>query len=304
MRAENLKHAIELVNQTGYGLTAGLESLDRREQESWRERIKAGNLYINRGATGAMVLRQPFGGMGKSALGAGIKAGGPNYVFQFMDFEEVDWPFVGAIQNDHALLRLSAEWQQKLNWGQLGEFKSDLLKTIRAVRSYLYHWEQEFSQTKDYFHLRGQDNIVCYLPIGIVVVRIHPDDSLFDVLARAAAVRITGCQLLISLVRGLNNKITEFLGSNPGKRFLADAAVMQQSDKDLIAIIPDVQRIRYAAPERVSAYVFRAAAKTGFYISRAPVLMEGRIELLHYFREQSICNNYHRYGNLGERALI
>jgi RHH-type transcriptional regulator, proline utilization regulon repressor / proline dehydrogenase / delta 1-pyrroline-5-carboxylate dehydrogenase len=46
------------------------------------------------------------------------------------------------------------------------------------------------------------------------------------------------------------------------------------------------------------------AAETGFYIAKAPVLMEGRIELLHYFREQSLCNTYHRYGNIGERALL
>ena len=59
MRAENLDHAIEMVNQTGYGLTSAIESLDRREQQHWKERIEAGNLYINRGTTGAVVLRQP-----------------------------------------------------------------------------------------------------------------------------------------------------------------------------------------------------------------------------------------------------
>ena len=48
--------------------------------------------------------------------------------------------------------------------------------------------------------------------------------------------------------------------------------------------------------------VFEAAATTGFYIARAPVLMEGRIELLHYLVNQSICDDYHRYGNLGDRA--
>ena len=96
MEARDLNHAIELVNQTGYGLTSGLESLDHREQVRWKDAIKAGNLYINRGTTGAIVLRQPFGGMGKSALGAGIKAGSPNYVYQFMDFEDVDWPEAGS----------------------------------------------------------------------------------------------------------------------------------------------------------------------------------------------------------------
>jgi len=64
-----------------------------------------------------------------------------------------------------------------------------------------------------------------------------------------------------------------------------------------------IDRIRYGAPERVPGKVFEAAAKTGFYISRTPVYMEGQIELLQYFQQQSICNNHHRYGNLGERSL-
>ena len=46
-----------------------------------------------------------------------------------------------------------------------------------------------------------------------------------------------------------------------------------------------------------------AAAQSGFYVAREPVLMEGRIELLHYFQNQSVCDTYHRYGNLGERSL-
>jgi RHH-type proline utilization regulon transcriptional repressor/proline dehydrogenase/delta 1-pyrroline-5-carboxylate dehydrogenase len=49
--------------------------------------------------------------------------------------------------------------------------------------------------------------------------------------------------------------------------------------------------------------IFRAAAEKGLTISRHPVHMEGRLELLHYLRQQTVCNNYHRYGNLGERDL-
>ena len=88
MEARDLDEAIDLVNATGYGLTSGLESLDDREQELWRSRIRAGNLYINRPTTGAIVLRQPFGGMGKSSVGPGIKAGGPNYVVPLMQFKD------------------------------------------------------------------------------------------------------------------------------------------------------------------------------------------------------------------------
>ncbi|MCK8603969.1 bifunctional proline dehydrogenase/L-glutamate gamma-semialdehyde dehydrogenase [Desulfoferrobacter suflitae] len=304
MRARDLDHAIELVNQTGFGLTSGLESLDTREQERWKAGIKAGNLYINRGTTGAIVLRQPFGGMGKSALGAGIKVGGPNYVTQFMNFEEEDYPVVGAIKQDHALLRVACDWQRKLDWGQLKEFAEDLQKTIRAVKSYLYCFGQEFSQEKDYFHLRGQDNILRYLPIGKVVVRVHEDDSLFEVLARIAAVRIAGCDLAISIPPGLNNSIRAFLVGSEGRKFLDHTPLDGQSDEELVALLPKIQRIRYAAPDRVPQRIYQAAAESGFYISRTRVMMEGRIELLQYFQEQSICDNYHRYGNLGERALI
>lgn len=303
MCAENLDHAIKMVNQTGYGLTSGLESLDRREHDFWKKRISAGNLYINRQTTGAIVLRQPFGGMGKSALGGGIKAGGPNYVFQFMDFEDVGFPMAGPIQNDDPLLQLVQEWKLKKDWGRLEAIKTDLIKVIRAVKSYLYHWEQEFSQEKDYFHLRGQDNVVRYLPIRTVVIRIHEKDSLFDALARIAAARIAGCETSVSLPTVLNNTVTTFLYSNKGQRFLDEVPIIHQSDEDLIEMIPEIHRIRYASPDRVPDNIFRAAAEAGFFISRSKVSMEGRIELLQYFQEQSVCFDYHRYGNLGERAL-
>ena len=80
--ADSLPEAIEIANQTPYGLTSGLHTLDDREVILWRERILAGNLYVNRGITGAIVNRQPFGGTKASQFGPGAKAGGPNYVLQ------------------------------------------------------------------------------------------------------------------------------------------------------------------------------------------------------------------------------
>jgi RHH-type proline utilization regulon transcriptional repressor/proline dehydrogenase/delta 1-pyrroline-5-carboxylate dehydrogenase len=303
MCAKNLDHAVQLANQTGYGLTSGLQSLDPREQSRWKDHIKAGNLYINRGTTGAVTLRQPFGGIGKSALGAGIKAGGPKYVAQFMDFEEKARPRTGPLQNPHPLLHLAQQWQQKLNWGQFSDSATEIDKTIRAIKSYLYHVEQEFSREIDYFHLRGQDNILRYLPVGKLVVRLHAKDSLFETLARIAAARIAGCNLQISMPRGIQTAVTQFLSDIEGRRLVGDCPITFEQDNDLISRIPEIDRIRYAAPDRVSKEVYQAAAETGFYIARSPVMMEGRIELLQYYRQQSICNNYHRYGNLGERAL-
>ncbi|HXF29568.1 MAG TPA: bifunctional proline dehydrogenase/L-glutamate gamma-semialdehyde dehydrogenase, partial [Chlamydiales bacterium] len=85
MCAKNLDDAIKIANVTAYGLTAGLHSLDRREHAHWIENIQAGNLYINRGITGAIVGRQPFGGTKASSFGIGMKAGGPNYILQFLN---------------------------------------------------------------------------------------------------------------------------------------------------------------------------------------------------------------------------
>lgn len=304
LSAGDLEEAVRITNQTGYGLTSGLESLDAREQEQWQKEVKAGNLYINRGTTGAITLRQPFGGMGKSALGTGMKAGGPDYVFCFMDFEEVGFPDVGAIERDHPLLRLAHEWQLKLRWGGFGSQASDIEKSVRAIRSYLFRFEQVFAKPRDFFHLRGQDNVLRYLPLGTVAVRVHERDTLFDVIGRIAAAGVAGCEPRVSVPVGLDSEVTAFLRSGPGRRLLGRTPVLSQSDADLIRSLPDLARVRYAGPDRVPAEVFEAAARTGFYIARSPVLMEGRIELLHYLRQQSISHTYHRYGNLGERAVL
>jgi RHH-type proline utilization regulon transcriptional repressor/proline dehydrogenase/delta 1-pyrroline-5-carboxylate dehydrogenase len=302
MRAEDLNHAIEMVNRTGYGLTSGLESLDPREQARWKDRLKAGNLYINRGTTGAVTLRQPFGGMGKSVMGAGFKAGGPKYVAQFMHFEETAMPTIGPLQNPHPLLHLAQQWQQKLEWGEFEGIESDIGKTVRAIKSYLYQAELEFSREIDYFHLRGQDNILRYLPVGTLVVRLHEKDSLFETLARVAAAQITGCRLIISAPERLHNAITQFLYAEEGRRLVGERPILRETDDDLIDKIREIDRIRFATPDRVPHELFKAAAKTGFYIARSPVMMEGRIELLQYYRQQSICHTYHRYGNLGDRS--
>lgn len=303
MNADDLDEAIDIANEPGYGLTSGLESLDIREQEQWKSRILAGNLYINRGTTGAIVLRQPFGGMRKSAIGAGIKAGGPNYVTQFMDITDTTLPPEGFIREEHRLLRVVQDWKSKIQWGALTEQSEDLEKAIRATLSYLSNYEQEFGEEKDYFHLRGQDNVVRYLPIGKVVVRVHADDSLFETLARCTAVLTSHCSLILSIPEGLSNVVTEFLASSDCSYLLKNAEVVVEDDSAVAKRIGQVDGLRYAAADRVPAVVYEQAANKGFYVARTPVLMEGRVELLQYFHEQAISENYHRYGNLGARSI-
>ncbi|HET6466076.1 MAG TPA: L-glutamate gamma-semialdehyde dehydrogenase [Nitrospiria bacterium] len=82
LRAKNLDEAIRIANATDYALTGGLYSRSPAAIERVVQEMTAGNLYINRGITGALVGRQPFGGYRLS--GVGSKAGGPDYLLQFM----------------------------------------------------------------------------------------------------------------------------------------------------------------------------------------------------------------------------
>ena len=231
-----------------------------------------------------------------------MKTGGPKYVAQFMEFEEDGPPVVGSIQNPHPLLDLSRQWQMQLDGGGFEGIQADIQQSIWAIKSYLYHVEREFSRRLDYFHLRGQDNILRYLPMGTVVIRLHQEDSLFETLARIAAAIVSGCSLRVSSPQNLVSRVTRFLKAKEGRQLIGENPVVYELDKELINSILKIDRIRYAAPQRVPQNVQHAAAETGFYIARTPVMMDGRIELLQYYRQQSICNNYHRYGNLGERA--
>jgi RHH-type proline utilization regulon transcriptional repressor/proline dehydrogenase/delta 1-pyrroline-5-carboxylate dehydrogenase len=89
MVSPNLATSVNWQNATDYGLTAGIQSLDPQECEYWIENVEAGNLYVNRGVTGAIVNRQPFGGWRRSSVGATAKAGGPNYVATLRNWNQM-----------------------------------------------------------------------------------------------------------------------------------------------------------------------------------------------------------------------
>ena len=79
--ADQLDDVLDAINATGYGLTFGLHSRIAQRTDIIRQRVRAGNLYVNRDTIGAVVGVQPFGGNRLS--GTGPKAGGPNYLLRF-----------------------------------------------------------------------------------------------------------------------------------------------------------------------------------------------------------------------------
>jgi RHH-type proline utilization regulon transcriptional repressor/proline dehydrogenase/delta 1-pyrroline-5-carboxylate dehydrogenase len=83
LRAHDFDHALELANASEYALTGGLFSRSPARIRKAAREFRAGNLYVNRGITGALVGRQPFGGYRLSGIGS--KAGGPEYLLQFVE---------------------------------------------------------------------------------------------------------------------------------------------------------------------------------------------------------------------------
>ncbi len=302
MRFERLRDAVALVNQTGYGLTSGLESLDEREWDYWIDNLEAGNLYLNRVTTGAVVLRQPFGGFGKSAFGPGLKAGGPNYVAQLLSFTDAAPPRPDGLPTRATLASLAGGLQARA--AELGaDAERQSARIQAALLSYERNQAQEFGKQHDHFQLVGQDNVRRYLPAGEVRIRVHPEDSPFDLFARVGAAHTAGNHVTVSTPPGhadtalkLLEELTEswagaieFVDEDDAQ--LAQAIVARQADV-----------VRYAAPDRAPLAVLQASAETAIPVVSRPVLGEGRVELLWYLREQSLSIDYHRYGNLGPRA--
>jgi RHH-type transcriptional regulator, proline utilization regulon repressor / proline dehydrogenase / delta 1-pyrroline-5-carboxylate dehydrogenase len=293
MKAKNLEDAIDIVNSTGYGLTSGLESLDEREIEYWKANLKAGNLYINRGTTGAIVLRQPFGGMGKSAIGAGRKVGIFNYITQFVDFEEKLAPKLTK-QYNNALTSFIQKEKEK------GVYQEDFEKLEIALQSYLENYENEFSQEKDYCNVRGEDNHFRYIPLKKVVIRVSKDDSIFETVSRILAARVSKVAFTLSI--DSDNKLYPFIKSAK-ELFGIDDFLIAQGVQEFMDTMAEYDRVIYSDIAKVPTKVFEKSAQTLTFIVRQKPMMEGRLELLNYFIEQAVSHSYHRYGNIGAREI-
>ena len=278
---ENLEHGIQLMNSTEYGLTSGLQSLDEAEQLLWKNSIEAGNLYINRGITGAIVNRQPFGGMKRSAFGGGIKAGGRNYVSCFLNITENQISTTASTKNSEF-----KNYSLILNGNEKNRFET-------AVNSYVENMKNEFSKELDINKLMGERNTFRYLPLKNMVLRVQQADSFCDVLMVLAASKISGTKLKISINKEDSKAVM--------LKTIAeiDFPIGLQSEEEFLAEMESYERIR-TCNDQLSATIYQKAAKLGKYIATAKPLVEGRLELLHYLKEQSIAFEYHRYGSITE----
>jgi RHH-type proline utilization regulon transcriptional repressor/proline dehydrogenase/delta 1-pyrroline-5-carboxylate dehydrogenase len=290
MRAEDLDQAIELANGTAFGLTSGIQTLDEREIARWVDRIEAGNLYVNRPVTGAIVGRQPFGGWKASSVGPGAKAGGPNYVLQLARWHQVSLP----AGDDEALPEPTAALLERC-LAALSD--ADARALVRAsAASYARAWRQHFGREHDPSAIRGEMNLFRYRPCRRVIARgttarLHAA-ALCQVILAA---RMVGTPLTLSL--SPDSAPWAWLAECEGLALVVEA---EAGFVERLARPADAERVRVWEPISTAA---RAAANgAGVTVIDAPALANGRLELRWYLREQTVSRILHRYGSMPEPA--
>jgi RHH-type proline utilization regulon transcriptional repressor/proline dehydrogenase/delta 1-pyrroline-5-carboxylate dehydrogenase len=285
---DSLEQAIGIANGSAFGLTGGLHSLEPNQIRTWREQIEVGNAYINRGTTGAIVQRQPFGGWKDSSIGPGVKAGGPNYVACFADWQEEQLPELLAAPRGALRTCLAA----LLEWVDTEE---DRVCLRAAAGSYQYWWNHEFSLEHDPSQVRGESNHFRYVARPLHVLRLGrlpvAEAKLGIALATLASCR-TGTRLQISVEPSFDVDLLAGWDLAGQGDWLVESATTLQKRLGTIRGVT-VRRLGVPATEVWDPNTMGMT----FVIAGRP-LCNGRLELQWYVREQAISETVHRYGNL------
>ena len=253
---DSLEDAVDLINSLGYSLASGLQSLDEEEQRYWKNNICAGNLYINRTTTGAVVGRQPFGSL-KTYENYEPKTGGPNFLPHLMTI------------TDKA--------------GSRADYKT----------SYAEWYEREFRHARNLHpEIRGEQNIFRYRPLPIgVVMRLCGDENWEHVQMVMQAAQTVGTPLVISADEH-NPFVKQLQACLPRQ----GVELRIETLPVFLNTMPNFDRIRSLTPHTPEDILKVADVNNKFVDQTLPV-SDGRVELLHFLAEQSIANEYHRYGS-------
>ncbi len=301
---ESFEHGIEIQNSNEFGLTGGLHSLDPDEIRIWRERVEVGNAYINRGTTGAIVQRQPFGGWKHSVVGPGAKAGGPNYVSTLCRWRETELPGSDAksrsLRSDLGSDPLPGKVEISPDVREMLDVFRPMLKarTARerldaAVTSYAYWWSEHFSRDHDPSQVHGETNDFRYRPRPWHLLRINDPKSETALAAAqltAIACRLAGVRLELSFPRGVD--WTGVIAN------LTGGSVQLESHELLLSRLAEMRDGTVRVLDPVAGQAFEPTRIGNLQVIRGMPLANGRIELLHYLREQSVSQTVHRYGNI------
>ncbi|GAA2226736.1 bifunctional proline dehydrogenase/L-glutamate gamma-semialdehyde dehydrogenase [Herbiconiux moechotypicola] len=310
MHVSTLEKAIEQQNAVEFGLTAGLHSLDPEEIERWIAGVEAGNLYVNRGITGAIVRRQPFGGWKRSVVGPGAKAGGPNHLIRLGSWENEP----GESSDGLSLAGLDPRVVALLEASTAGLEWSDFDAARRGAKSDEAVWRTAYAAA-DPSALGVEADVLRYraVPVAIRLAEGRPLHELVRVLAAATLARSAvsvssalklpkplrlhlkerGITVVIENDEAWLRRVDALVGSGRGD---AAAGVDAQGGVGRVRSIGgDAAALSEALHGRCDVAVYAGEATRS-----------GRIELLPFLVEQSVSVTDHRFGTptgLGARLF-
>ncbi|MBF4572177.1 aldehyde dehydrogenase family protein [Herbiconiux sp. VKM Ac-1786] len=287
LHATSLEQAIELQNSVPYGLTAGLHSLDSDEIRQWLAKVEAGNLYVNRGITGAIVRRQPFGGWKKSSVGAGAKAGGPNYLVHLGDWrtepgEPGEGPNLAGLVPSVVQLLESAT--AGLDWADFDFARRGAKSDQAAITS--------FFAPSDPSALGIERNVLRYRPVP-VAIRLSEGRPLHELVRVLAAATLAGARVSVSSASKLPRPLRVLLKERGVKVVIEkDAAWIKRAPQ----FVGEVPRIRLIGGD-AGALAVALDGSPELAVHAGEVTRAGRLELLPFLREQAVSATAHRFGN-------
>ncbi|MBW9207123.1 bifunctional proline dehydrogenase/L-glutamate gamma-semialdehyde dehydrogenase [Mumia sp. zg.B17] len=283
MTAATLEEAIALQNAPSYGLTAGIHSLDPHEIATWVDGVQAGNLYVNRGITGAIVRRQPFGGWKRSAVGAGTKAGGPSYLHGLVDWEPAEATATDPVLDVQRPFLESA--------GAAGAAVHDLRTLERALRSDAAAWRTELGSPTDVTGIPFERNVLRHLPVP-VTVRYDGSRPLVELIRVVAAGALTGSTISASSAVPLPDAVRAAFGR-------ARASVVVEPEDAWFARAAELPSGRVRLVGGDAAALARATGgRPDLAVYGHAVTEAGRVELLPFLHEQAVSMTAHRFGTL------
>ena len=299
MRVDTLEEAIEAVNDVDYGLTSGLHTLDTEELATWLEGIEAGNLYVNRGITGAIVRRQPFGGWKRSAIGSTTKAGGPSYLLGLGEVEPVrdtsaSGRAVSAVPVDPRVLALCNAAAPHMDGADAAELN-------RAVAADAAAWASDYGANRDVTGMACERNILRYRPTP-VLVRAGSGTALADTVRVLAAGILAGGPIGLSVADQLPGAVLE-LAEAAGIEVTIEDARSWDARLAMVATSGGLgMRVRVLGPREESSAQRWAHATRASWGSPDVALYTGAVtawphsELLPFLREQAVSITNHRFG--------
>src|SRR5215207_1967290 len=275
MHASWPAEAIEWQNGVDYGLTGGIHSLDAKEVNTWIDSVQAGNLYVNRGITGAIVQRQPFGGWKRSSVGTTAKAGGPNYLTH-----QGTWsprPLRAADEQPE----LSPGVSRLLEAATQHVTESELRDLTAAAGSDEVAWKREYGALKDVSQLGVERNVFRYVAEPVT---IRFDGFLFELIRVLLAAERTGAPITVS------SRIPLPPGLVPSPR-------IETHDEWLAYVTAErPSRVRLVGSDAKDVAV-AVDGDPDVAIYSDPVTLSGRVEALPFLKEQAISITNHRFGN-------